>query len=237
MTASYFLKIFSFVVILMLLFAGVQYLTIANYSGKVPLTILPFQKIDPQAKYKVLFGGDSTAVGTGASNNIYSTAGWFSRDFPDASIENCSKNGLRLKGLVEILSGMKDKHYDLIVLQIGANDIIYLTSLKDIEEREHAVLKLAKGMADKVVILHSGDIGEVRMFYWPLTALYTWRTLKVRDIYRKSQDDRVAYVDIYELEKPVKNLPGIYAPDHLHLSDKGYHNWYNFIKTKLVDKQ
>jgi len=227
------LKILRLFVIVCLVFVAVQYATIFYFSQKVPQTTKPFEKIDQAAKLRVLFLGDSTAVGTGTSSNIYSTAGWFSRDYPDASIDNYAKNGLRLKGFIDILSGLQGRHYDLSVMQIGCNDIIYMTRLSDIQKRQRQAVDLAKNISEQVIILHCGDLGKAKLFLWPLTELYSWRSFKVRDIYRASEDSRVKYVDIIELEKSVKNLPSTYAPDNLHLNDEGYHIWYQFIKNKF----
>jgi lysophospholipase L1-like esterase len=226
-------KIICIIIVLFLALAGFQAFQIFFYTKKFSYNMKPFQKINPESKYKVLFAGDSTCVGTGASDNSLSTAGWFSRDFPQASIENHSQNGLRLKGMIGILSQLKGKHYNLAVLQIGANDIMNLTSFKDIERDEHEALQLAKQISEKVIILHSGDIGKAPLFHWPFTWIYTWRTLKVREIYKKSQDERASYVDIYQLEKSIKNKQNNYSPDRLHLNGQGYHTWYSFIKIKL----
>jgi lysophospholipase L1-like esterase len=228
-----FFKILCIIIVFFLVLAGFQAFQIFIYSKKVNYHTQPFQKINPQSKFRVLFAGDSTCVGAGASDNSLSTAGWFSRDFPQASIENYSQIGLRLKGLIGILSQLKGKHYNLAVLQIGANDIMNFTSFKDIERDEKEALQLAKQISGKIIILHSGDIGKAPLFHWPLTWILTWRTLKVREIYKKSQDPKVSYVDIYQLEKSIKNKKYNYSPDHLHLNGQGYHVWYSFIKTKL----
>ncbi len=212
---SYFLKIIGFILVVFLLLTSYQIAKIVYSTKKVNLNIHPFQKFNASAKYKVLFAGDSTAVGIGASDNTLSTAGWFSRENPKAHIENYSQNGLRLKGLIEILSHLEDKRYDLAILQIGANDIINFTNLKKVDEQERTVLDMTKKIAKKVIILHSGDIGKAPLFNWPFTWIYTWRSLKVRDIYKKNQDDQVKYVDIYGLEKPDQDLRDNYAADNL----------------------
>jgi len=227
-------KIVMIIVLVVLIFITIQVGTISYFAKKVTQTIEPFEKLDPQAPLKVLFIGDSTAVGTGASTNLHSTSGWFSQDFPEASIENYSRNGMQLKKLVDILSQVKGRHFDLAVVQIGANDIVYLTNLKDIETRQREVIRLTKEIADQVIILHSGDIGDAPLFFWPLTKLYSWRSYKVREIYQKSEDERVSYVNIIELEKSVKNSRELYAADNFHLNDEGWRTWYQFIKMEIV---
>jgi lysophospholipase L1-like esterase len=201
-------------------------------TKRVNYNVQPWEQIKPDARFKVLFAGDSTAVGTGLTDNSYSTSGLFSRDFPDADVENYSHNGLRLKGLAYILKTLQSKKFDLAVLQIGANDILDFTPLTEIREDQRQVLDLTKHIASKIIILHSGDIGQVPMLIWPFTWIYTWRSLKVREIYMASQDNRVSYVDIYTLNKG-KDLSSGYAKDNLHLNKEGYALWYSYIKSKM----
>jgi len=198
--------------------------------GNYPLE--PWQQIKTNASYKVLFAGDSTAVGTGLLDNSKSTSGLLSHDYPNIDLENYSHNGLRLRGLAKTLKTIPDKKFDLAVLQIGANDIIFLTPMNQIKGDLKDVLKLAKHMAKKIIILHSGDVGESPLFIWPFKWIYTWRSLKVRDFYRQSQDSQVSYLDIYTLNQG-RNYNGCYARDSLHLNEHGYAIWYGFIKNQL----
>src|SRR5205085_12037458 len=106
----------------------------------------PFERVIPGASYQILFLGDSTAVGTGAVDRHRSTAGYFANDFPQASITNISQNGLRLAGLIKVSASAWDHQrlspsvkYSLIVLQIGANDIIHFTKLSRVK-RDLAIL-------------------------------------------------------------------------------------------------
>ncbi len=228
-------KITKMIVVLFLfiiLITSVQFLRVYNCIKLGNENIEPWQRSKPNAVYKVLFAGDSTAVGTGVSDNAQSTAGLLSRDFPDFDVENHSRNGLRLKGLVDVLKGVQDRKFDLAILQIGANDILYFTPIQEIQKDERRVLDLAKNIAGNIIILHSGDIGQSPLFIWPFNWVYTWRSLKVREIYSQSQDDRVSYIDIYARNKGV-NYSDCYARDHLHLNARGYAIWYGFIKDQL----
>jgi lysophospholipase L1-like esterase len=227
-----FFKITLAVFVLALIVIGIQLVKIYLCTKEVNYDLQPWQHVRPGADFKVLFAGDSTAVGTGLVDNSQSTSGLFSRDFPQADVENHSYNGLRLKGLEGILNTLQDKKFDLAVLQIGANDILHLTPMTEIREDQRHVLDLTKHIARKVIILHSGDAGEAPLFIWPFTWIYTWRSLKVREIYMASQDDRVSYIDIYTLNKQ-SDLSQIYAKDRLHLNTKGYALWYSYIKIQL----
>lgn len=222
--------------ILLILFSGAliygQLHMIKEYSQRVNLHLKPFEKINDSAGFKVLFAGDSTCVGTGLDDNRQSTSGYFSQDYPYASIENHCQNGLKLEGLIAILQRLQEKHFDLAVLQIGANDILYFTPMDQIRKRQQQVLTLTKNIARRIIILHSGDIGSDRLFIPPFNWIYTWRTLKVRDIYLISQDSRVSYVDVYSRDHG-KNIDPFYARDRLHLNAVGYFIWYSYIKDQM----
>jgi len=220
------------VFVLPVIVIGIQLARIYFCTREVNYGLQPWQHIDPGAKYKVLFAGDSTAVGTGLVDNSQSTSGLFSRDFPEADVENHSRNGLRLKGLADILNTLQDKEFDLAVLQIGANDILDFTPMAQIQDDQRHVLDLTKHIAKKIIILHSGDIGQAPMLIWPFTLIYTWRSLKVREIYIASQDDRVSYVDIYAFNKG-RDLSQGYSNDRLHLNKEGYALWYSYIKRNM----
>jgi lysophospholipase L1-like esterase len=231
------MKIFVMIICVMIVFAfldiSIQTLRVRFYTKQFNYDLLqPWQRIKPDADFKVLFAGDSTAVGTGLDDNAQSTSGLFSRDFPEADVENYSRNGLRLKGLIDVLNTLQNKKFDLAVLQIGANDIINFTPLGVIKDEQLQVLDLTKRIARRVIILHSGDVGESPLFIWPINLIFTWRSLRVRAIYRQSQDDRVSYIDIYSRNKGV-DYRDCYARDNLHLNKKGYAIWYGYIKDQL----
>jgi len=232
--AKYLIKLTILFTIVFLIWGVFQFITIQLYAGKVDYGIQPWQQHNPSAKMKVLFAGDSTAVGIGATDNTMSTSGWFSKEFPDAHVENHSRSGLRLGGLIVILSDLQGKKFDIAILQIGANDIIRFTPFMEIENNLQQVLRLTRQIAKRIIILHSGDIGEVRIFLWPLNWIYTQRTLKMREIYQAaSRNADISYVDIYTLNKKIKNIQQKYAKDNFHLNDQGYSMWYTYIKSKL----
>ncbi len=226
------IKIILAVFVVAMIMVGIQLTKIYFCTKQVNYNLAPWQQIKPEASFKVLFAGDSTAVGTGLNDNSQSTSGLFSRDFPQADVENYSRNGLRLRGLVDILMTIQDKKFDLAVLQIGANDILDFTPMTEIQDDQRRVLNLTKHIASRIIILHSGDIGQAPLLIWPLTWIYTWRSIKVRAMYLAGQNDRVSYVDIYTLNKG-KDLSRGYAKDYLHLNAEGYALWYGYIKTQL----
>ena len=92
-------------------------------------------------------------------------------------------SGAKLEDLLQVLKEQKNKKYDLIVLQIGANDITHFTSYDMIRNELSQILSLTQGISSKIILLTSGDVGRARVFRWPLSTLFTSRTLNVREIF------------------------------------------------------
>ncbi len=200
----------------------------------------PYEQSPTNPSMKILIAGDSTGVGTGATEAKDSTSGRIGSLYPNAAITNISENGLKLEGLEQKLSSVTDT-YDLIVLQIGANDIVRLTSFKNIEQRAESVLTLAESRTDKVLVLTSGNIGSSPTFRWPLSALMDYRTKKVRGIFisKISNHPKASYVDLYKERKDdefAKDPQKYYAADKFHPSSDGYAIWFERMKAVLATK-
>lgn len=207
-------------------------------SREIVKSSTPFQRIDPDAQLRILILGDSTAVGTGAVNPSDSVAGRFGRDFPNAEIINLGGNGKRVKDLAQQFSPENYKDFDLIVIQVGGNDILRFTALFDLREDLQELMQKAKQFAPHVVVLHSGNIGLAPFFPRSFGWLWTYRTKQVRALYMKiAQEMSVVYVDLFTDRKSdpfLKDVKRFYAPDLLHASGDGYGIWYNKIRETLT---
>jgi len=199
----------------------------------------PYERINPDALMRILVAGDSTAVGTGTVNPENSTAGRLAAQYPQAEVLNYSENGLKIGGLIPLLNRVDDKgrKFDIVVIQIGANDIIRNTSLTDIQSGIDQVLQKVEFLGNQVIILHSGDIGEAPFFAWFLRPFLSKRSLEVRDIYIKEVAKYGAsYVDLVNspVAKELKEDPKLYyASDGLHLTDEGYRLWFEEIQKAI----
>jgi lysophospholipase L1-like esterase len=217
-------------------FEGIRFAWLVGQSAKLVEQSHAFERTVDGGTPRILIGGDSTAVGTGTTPEG-STAGHFGADFPRANIRNVSVNGWKIADLLEAfpMSGT----YDLVVLQIGANDIIRGTPEKEFETSLRALFAKAKARSANVVALHSGNIGLAPMFPWPVNRVLRARTLRYRAIYRAvATEHGVAYVDLYaEKEEDVlsKDIPKYYADDLLHLTAEGYGVWYDAIRKTMKE--
>ncbi|MBA3602092.1 MAG: hypothetical protein H0W50_00235 [Parachlamydiaceae bacterium] len=238
---SYLLKMFfiffSCIAIYSLFLAYSIYHSI-KVSKKIIAATIPYEQHPTNPEMLILVAGDSTAVGVGAIENIKSTAGRLGTQFPNADIKNVGISGAKLKDLLLVLQGQKSKYYNLIVLQIGANDISHLTPYAEIRRKISEILSIASELSSKIILLTAGDLGRARVFQWPLSSIITSRTLNVREIFieEASKFRNVSYVDLYldRNDDPFeKNLTKYYAPDSFHLTGDGYGVWYFFIQKKL----
>jgi lysophospholipase L1-like esterase len=93
----------------------------------------PYEQHPENPTQNFLVAGDSTAAGVGSVDNKLSTAGRLGAQFPDAEITNLGVSGDRLQDLLKTLKNLSNQRFDLILLQIGANDITHFTPYKKID--------------------------------------------------------------------------------------------------------
>jgi lysophospholipase L1-like esterase len=235
------LYIFAALIVAVLGYAGYLYARVAqatSISEGLIRDAVPYEQHPSNATKHFLVFGDSTAVGVGSVPNASSTAGRLGNDFRNADVENVSKSGLKLAGLEAKIPLVSRDHYDLILIQIGANDITGLTSLSAVQASLTHVLSWASSHSEKVIIFSAGNVGLAPVFGWPLRELYSHRTLEVRDIFMKTAASypNVSYVDLYRdaaHDQFIKDIPKYYAPDHFHPSSDGYAIWYEGVREYL----
>jgi len=211
-----------------------------HMSKKIEENTKPFTQINKDASFRILVTGDSTAMGVGAKNTQDSVAGRFAKDYPESEIINLSENGLKIHGLRQKLETHLQKNkYDYIHIQIGANDVVFLSKYGEIENDLIAILDLVTEKADYVTVLTAADIGQVKVFKYPISKFVTDRTFEVRNIFKETirEYKNVSYIDLYadkELSQQFqKNPEKYYAADMFHLNGKGYGEWYNAIRETL----
>ena len=220
-----------------LMLAGAQIWVISQHIRKMTYDSKPYIRHLPSARSRFFFMGDSTAVGTGAPDNTQSVAGYFGQDFPGAEIDNDSFNGRKVNELAARFPKIQGPAYDLVVVQIGANDIMKFTPFRDIDSGITAVIKDAKRIGRHVVILHSGNVGLAPVFIWPFDWIMTQRARAVRRLYMdKARECGVLYVDLFTERGNdlfLTDIPKFYSKDHLHPSGEGYRWWYQQIRATL----
>jgi lysophospholipase L1-like esterase len=176
--------------------------------------------------------GDSTAFGTGTIDQHNSVAGRLAKDYPHAHIDNKAENGAEVSDVAEKIYEGGEQFYDLAIILIGGNDIVFLRSLKSIKHNLTVMLKKAKDMTNNPM-----NVGSSLLFWFPINILYDWRSRAVRKVFHavsKSLD--VSLVDLYSPRREdfFTEDPGLYfAPDNIHYSGEGYGYIYGKIKEVL----
>ncbi len=235
---KFFLIVFLSVFITFAVLDTIKSIFLITKGRQLVKSSVRFEQVSTQAHMKILVVGDSTAVGTGSKNPSFSTAGRLGSVYPEAEIKNLAINGLKLEGFNTILKNLGNKEkFSLILAQIGANDIIRFHSMKRIEGEAEEAFSLLSQKAEKVIILHSGNIGNSKFFPFYLKPFLSKRSREVREIYiTLANKYKITYVDLYTsssehlLEEDPKKY---YAKDMLHLSDDGYGLWFDEIKKFL----
>lgn len=189
-------------------------------------------------KGKILFLGDSTAFGIGATSPELTIAGRFGEDFPEATIVNMGSNGKKLHQLVSEVERGNMSRFDLLIIQIGGNDILFLTPMETVEPNLRSLIASAKKISDKIIISHTGNVGLAPLFPVYLAPILTSRSRDFRDIYsRVAEDLGVIYVNLFVERREdlhLKNPKNFYSKDFLHPSDTGYAFWYDKIRDSMV---
>ena len=126
---------------------------------------------------------------------------------------------------------------DVVVVEIGANDVTHMTGGAAFRRDYEAVLEaaLATG-ARKVLALGIPAFGTTPRFLQPLRAIVGWRGRRLDEQIREAAAERdVVYVDIAGATGPAfgADPERHYAADDFHPSDEGYLLWTDAVVQAL----
>ena len=191
----------------------------------------PFSQLPREPLARLLVVGDSTAVGTGASQPVDSVAGRIGHAFPQVAIVNRGRDGAKTAAVSRQLGNARNASFDAILIQVGGNDILRFTGVPRLREDLQALLRSAKAQAGLVVMMSTGDVGRAPAFPWPVDKYYSWKSKRVRQmILSLVAAEGVEFIDLYD-PRPVnpfyRDPEKYYAPDGLHPSGEGYGLWYD----------
>jgi lysophospholipase L1-like esterase len=178
----------------------------------------------------VLVIGDSTGYGTGASRSRDSVMGRFGNDYPWYRIENDSKNGRTVSGAIEVAKNVSHQ-YSIIVLQIGANDLLQKKSVDSVVAEMKTLIEMLIPQAEQIIVLTSGNIGATTRFTGEQAAYFETVSRAYTDemIVITRQHQSVSFVPLFDepSEDPFVAEPTRYlSADGLHPSSDGYGLWY-----------
>lgn len=206
--------------------------TVKNLRESVELARVsePLQHSPRGALMRLLIVGDSTGVGTGASEPRDSVAGLLAREFPRLHIENRARDGATLADVTRQLGGTTQ--FDMVLVQAGGNDVIRLRGLDALRHDMDRIAALARERADQVVLMPAGNIGNAPFFRAPLSWWMTWRSRQLHGVVREAAAQHgLVYVNLFHErnDDPFVAQPGLNASDGLHPSDAGYRAWFDAL--------
>ncbi|MBP7057275.1 SGNH/GDSL hydrolase family protein [Candidatus Gracilibacteria bacterium] len=199
---------------------------------------VPYERVVADAQYRILVVGDSTAVGVGTSGPEHSIPGLVAQKYPSASVVNIAVNGSMVADVCTQLEQTTGR-YDLILMQVGGNDIIRFTRYRKYTRDIRIALTLAKNKARYVLLVPVGNAGSCRIFRYPLRWWMEWRTHGIRKCTLavvRSAGPTVRYVDLFDerAKDPFMLDPQQYfSEDQFHPNDAGYAQWMTKINREL----
>ena len=104
----------------LLIYDGIRIARALALSEKTANDSSPYESSPADPAAFLLVVGDSTAVGTGASDNRESVAGRIGVNYPRVQVINEAVVGARVADLEEQLNTAPDRAYDALLIQIGA---------------------------------------------------------------------------------------------------------------------
>jgi len=188
---------------------------------------------------KLLILGDSTGYGTGVKDKKNSVAGRIGIDFPTVTITNNSVNGRRLDQLADQITSL-DTSYDVILLQIGGNDILGKRPIADVVADLGRLYTVLAPKTKQIILMPAGNVGgavafigtEKAVVYQQLSREYYAAFSAFADTH-----PNFTFVDLFEepAVDPFVLHPELYVSiDGLHPNDAGYEYWYKTLRPSLV---
>lgn len=215
------------------IYEAVRVYSLASKSVGLIEKTSPFTRAEGALSLLVL--GDSTAVGVGATPET-SVPGRLSA-YVDASVENYAVSGARVADLFSQIGMAQKKSYDMILIQVGANDITHGTPPENVQKDLGEILSKASSLSNRVVVLTAGKVGDAPLIPWFARNFLNARTAKIRDVFIETTTKSGAvYVDIYSRNLDFSaDIPRYYASDQFHLSGEGYGEWFSIVR-EYVEK-
>jgi lysophospholipase L1-like esterase len=181
---------------------------------------------------RVVWLGDSTAAGVGASGSAGALPSRVADGFAGVSVSVLAVSGARV---ADVLADQAPKvaglQPDLVLVSVGANDTIHLTGRGAFRHTyEELVRALPPGVP--VVLLGVPDMGAIPRFAQPLRAVAGWRGRNLdAEVRRVAANTGSVYVDIAgPTGPPFRRHPDRYfAADNFHPSDAGYILWADAV--------
>ena len=185
----------------------------------------------------LLILGDSTAVGVGASTSTDSIPALLAKKINATYVENHAVSGSVVASLPQQIQKIKRGHYNVILVQIGANDIVARNDVVEVNAQLEVLLTNLRTKADTLIFFSAGNLGGARAIPFFLKPYYRNLSLDYHKYFQALADKlRITYVNLYEDPKVdpfITNSETYFARDGFHPSSQGYARWFEMIEKKL----
>ena len=132
------------------------------------------------------------------------------------------------------LPALRGKHYTLLYICAGSNDLMAQRSDKEWKDDLTGVLEVARGLANHVVVLSPGQVYKVPALGCHLRKAMLVASDRQTAMSKSVCDDfGVTYVDLTH-EDVHTDLPDFYASDHFHPGKVGYQILADYISWRTL---
>lgn len=210
----------------------------------------------PMLHYVIL--GDSTAVAVGGDYEHGLAVGTARHLAATRTVEliNAAVSGARIHDvLTEQLPRVDLTRADVVLLDVGANDVIRMTGSRSFDRdfgrvidailgrcgtADSAVRELAptdrrSHTCPRIVVTGSADMGSPPRIPRLLRPLANFRTRRINAIVKRHADRRqLTFAPIAERTGPLfRRDPTLFSDDRFHPNDRGYAEWTHVINDAL----
>lgn len=196
----------------------------------------PFEMKTENVTKTLLVVGDSAGVGVGAPSQE-SVAALLAGDIGATYVENRSVSGAKIEDVLRQLEQAERGQYDIILIQVGANNIVNRTEVDTAVKNLKVVFEAAQNKTDTIIHMSAGNVGAATAIPFFLRPLYHNLTLKYHAAFEELANELgVIYVNLYtspEEDPFVENPKKYLARDGFHPSAAGYALWFEELKPAL----
>jgi lysophospholipase L1-like esterase len=192
----------------------------------------------PPMRYLVL--GDSTAAGVGADYEqgiVMETARHLAESHR-IEVLNLAVSGARFRDVLrDQLSRARGWKPDLVLLDVGANDVTHLTSSKSVRRDLGEIIQalLAENCQARIVVTGSPDMGAPPRIPFFLRGIAANRARRINVIAQQAVFDHdLTFAPIAERTGPAfRSDRTLFAPDRFHPNARGYALWIPVLDEAL----
>lgn len=237
------MKTLFFVVLLLMLAAapvtywGCVFLQKYQISRALIRQATPYSQLGNNYATTLLVLGDSTGVGVGAVRSEDSVAGRLASAVHATYVENRAVSGAVVADIAQQLSSAALTKYDIILIQVGGNDIVRFHNPKATAEKLSSSIRTAVAHSGKTILMSAGNVGATTNFPEPMRPWYTKLTLRFHEAFGvMAAKEGATYVNLYESPEsdPFRADPDRYlAIDGFHPSSEGYGLWFERLEATV----